>query len=94
MKSLNLIKITVLSMILVSPLIACSDKKESTDTYRQSEAGEVYDTTQQGVQHENRDNQFPESRNDNYEGNGLETGAASDTVDGDGDRSKKPAIPK
>ena len=93
MKPLNLIKLAVLSAFFATPLISCSDKKENTDTYQETAAGEVYDTTQQGVQHENRDNQFPESRNDNYEGNGLETGAASDTIDGDGD-SKKPATPK
>lgn len=70
--------------------IGCSDKKEKADEQHDAQVGKVYDTTQQGIEHENRDNQFPESRNDNREGNGLETGAPTDTTDGDGDRGTKP----
>lgn len=48
--------------------------------------GNVYDDKVRGIEHENRDNQFPTSRNDNREGYGQSLGAPSDTVDNDGDK--------
>lgn len=77
------------SMILAG-LFACTDKKEKAEEREEAKTGTVYDSTQQGIEHENRDNQFPESRNDNSEGNGLETGAPTDTTDADGDIGTKP----
>ncbi|MCR5863252.1 hypothetical protein LRS05_14480 [Flavobacterium sp. J372] len=91
MKSTYLFKTIMLSAILASFSIACTNKKEKAEEQQEAQAGDVYDDTQQGVEHENRDNQFPESRNDNKEGNGLETGAPTDTIDGDGDMGTKPA---
>ena len=63
-------------------LISCDAKNNKTDAEKNEEAkvGNVYDAGQQGTVHENRDNQFPSSRNDNKEGTGLETGAPSDTA--------------
>ena len=48
--------------------------------------GNVYDDQVQGIEHENRDNQFQSSRSDNLEGYGQSLGAPSDTVDNDGDK--------
>lgn len=48
--------------------------------------GDIYNDQEQGIEHENRDNQFPSSRNDNMEGYGQSLGAPSDTVDNDGDK--------
>lgn len=82
-------KLVVKSMyaaMLAVMFVSCgrSDKDSDAD----AQAGDVYNTEKQGIEHENRDNQFPSSRNDNKEGTGLETGAPSDTVDGDGDTKK------
>lgn len=90
MKSNYVFKTMVLGIMLASLSIACTDKKEKAEEQQEAQAGDVYNDGQQGVEHENRDNQFPESRNDNSEGNGLETGAPTDTIDGDGDMGTKP----
>jgi hypothetical protein len=91
MKSISLLKTIALGVMLGSFSIACNDKKEKAEEQQEAQAGDVYNDAQQGVEHENRDNQFPDSRNDNSEGNGLETGAPTDTIDGDGDIGTKPA---
>lgn len=67
-------------------LVSCGNNKSEN---KPPESGDVHNEDIQGVQHENRDNQFPESRNDNSEGNGLETGAPTDTIDGDGDTKQQ-----
>lgn len=90
MKAFQLGKALLLGAVFASASIACNDKKEQAEERQEAQAGEIYDDTKQGVEHENRDNQFPESRNDNSEGNGLETGAPTDTIDGDGDTGTKP----
>jgi|GEM_PF-6334473 len=61
---------------------SCNNRDERKDLEMREEAkvGRVYDTARQGIDHENRDNQFPVSRNDNREGTGQETGAPSDTT--------------
>lgn len=66
--------------------LSCNDNKKEAENREEEKVGNVYDSDVQGTQHENRDNQFNTSRNDNIEGTGQETGAPSDTIDGDGDR--------
>jgi hypothetical protein len=79
----------LLTAISLFTLVSCNDnKQEKAEEQKEQETGDVYDAEQQGVDQENRDNQFPASRNDNKEGNGLETGAPTDTIDGDGDNVK------
>ncbi|OYQ37340.1 hypothetical protein CHU92_08370 [Flavobacterium cyanobacteriorum] len=77
-------KLFCIGAILLA-LFSCG-KNKSEDKPPQGK--NIHNEDIQGVQHENRDNQFPESRNDNTEGNGLETGAPTDTIDGDGDTKK------
>ena len=67
-------------------LISCQDKQKEAEANEEDRVGNVYDKEQQGIEHENRDNQFPSSRNDNKEGTGLETGAPTDTT---GNNSQK-----
>lgn len=87
MKKISFIKI-VLAVFLITGFTACKDKEKEAEEKQEQGVGDVYNEEEQGVQHENRDNQFPESRNDNKEGNGLETGAPTDTIDNDGDKVK------
>ena len=81
MKRLNL---SIIGFAALAALImaSCNSKDERKEFEEREEAkvGHVYDTAHQGIAHENRDNQFPMSRNDNREGTGLETGAPSDTT--------------
>lgn len=91
MKVVKISRAVLLGLFLATASIACTDKKEQAEENEEAQAGEVYNSEQQGVEHENRDNQFPDSRNDNSEGNGLETGAPTDTIDGDGDKGTNPA---
>jgi hypothetical protein len=84
MKAITL-KIFALTATLA--LFSCGNNKaEDAENAKESEVGNIYNKEEQGVQHENRDNQFNESRNDNVEGTGLETGAPTDTIDRDGDK--------
>lgn len=91
MKVFRVIRVVFLSAVLATATIACTDKKEKAEEQEEAKTGNVYDDTQQGVEHENRDNQFPASRNDNREGYGMETGAPTDTIDSDGDKGIKTA---
>lgn len=86
MKILSNYKALLMTTMLAIALTACTDKQEKAEDAERNKVGEVYNDEEQGVQHENRDNQFPESRNDVKEGTGLETGAPTDTIDGDGDK--------
>lgn len=70
-------------------LTSCGNKPDkSYENKEEAKVGKVYDHEQQGVDIENRDNQFPSSRNDSKEGTGQELGAPTDTIDGDGDKVK------
>ena len=81
MKRQNLCFIAI-AALTATLTISCNNKDERKEFEEREEAkvGRVYDTAQQGIDHENRDNQFPVSRNDNREGTGQETGAPSDTT--------------
>jgi hypothetical protein len=74
-------------------LFSCGNKEGTTESEvteaeerERDKTGNVYNSDEQGVDIENRDNQFNTSRNDNTEGYGQETGAPSDTIDNDGDK--------
>lgn len=81
MKTLTTIKTTVLSISLLV-LLSCNDenKQEKMEQREQAKVGKVYDEKHQGIEHENRENQFFVSRNDDVKGQGQETGAPSDTA--------------
>lgn len=73
-------KLVICVTLLVS-LISCKDDDRKKEEEREeAKAGKIYNPEQQGIDHENRDNQFSKSRNDNKEGTGQETGAPSDTT--------------
>lgn len=79
-------------------MISCGNREESKEgvevteeeQYEKDKVGDIYNSDEQGIDIENRDNQFNTTRNDNVEGQGRETGAPSDTIDNDGD--KKPIL--
>lgn len=90
MKRIAIIK--TLAILCFSTFITLSCKQNVTDEEQaaRDDVGKVYDSKQQGVDIENRDNQSPSSRNDNKEGYGQSLGAPSDTVDNDGDKKIEP----
>jgi hypothetical protein len=83
---------TVLTIgIITSLLISCRESGEGSgvtekEQQERDKVGNIYNSDEQGIDIENKDNQFNSSRNDNVEGYGQETGAASDTIDNDGDK--------
>jgi len=85
-KLINLTRVFALSLMIVG-FVSCADKDKEAEAREEDKVGDVYDAEQQGVDIENRDNQFPATRNNNVEGEGQETGAPSDTIDGDGDKA-------
>lgn len=83
MKVLHKIKYPFIAAAFVSLLISCEAKNTQTELEKRerSKIGKVYDPAQQGIAHENRENQFPSSRNSSGQGKtGLETGAPTDTT--------------
>jgi hypothetical protein len=82
--SLNM-KTIFMSALIAFVILSCTDKEKEAEAREEEKVGNIYNE-EQGVDVENRDNQFPASRNDNEEGTGQETGAPSDTIDGDGDK--------
>lgn len=77
--------LSLLFLIVSIGYTSCNNRTETNSAKKaekqeQEKVGNVYDEEQQGPGHENRDNQFPSSRNDNKQGTGLETGAPSDTT--------------
>lgn len=82
MKNIFKLKTLFICFITLAILSSCNkdNRQKDKEAEEKSKVGKVYDTDEQGIQHENRDNQFPSSRNDNKTGTGLETGAPSDTV--------------
>jgi hypothetical protein len=81
MKNLSIIKIVPVFAALIV-FISCTKRDEQKEAEAREEAkvGKVYNPEEQGIEHENRDNQFPSSRNDSRQGTGQETGAPSDTT--------------
>jgi len=81
MKNLSIIKIIPVVAGLVV-FISCNtrDEQKEAEAREKAKVGKVYNPEEQGIEHENRDNQFPSSRNDNRQGTGQETGAPSDTT--------------
>lgn len=61
----------LLAAFMFTSFISCNEKSEQEKIEEREEAkvGKVYDTAYQGIRHENIDNQFPKSRNDNDETN-------------------------
>lgn len=86
--SLNL-KTIFMSAVMAFTILSCADREKEAEAREEEKVGNIYNE-EQGVDVENRDNQFPASRNDNKEGTGQETGAPSDTIDGDGDMKTNP----
>lgn len=85
----------LLSALLAASLLSCGhNNSKDAENAEEAKVGKVYDHKVQGIEMENRDNQFPSSRNDNREGTGQETGAPSDTIDGDKDKMKVNDQPK
>ena len=90
MKKFATLKKSILICSAVAALtVSCRDKEKDAEAREEDKVGNVYNSEEQGVDIENRDNQFPSTRNDNVEGEGQETGAPTDTVDGDGDKGVK-----
>ena len=94
MKCIISLKLLCATCITALLLLSCQQSAEQsrvgievTDEEKEArdEVGDIYDDQVRGIEHENRDNQFPTSRNDNMEGYGQSLGAPSDTVDNDGD---------
>ena len=85
MKRPSTFKAVLLSALTAFCIMSCNNSKKEAEESREAEVGNAYDPEHQGIDHENRDNQFQSSRDDNEEGTGQETGAPSDTIDGDGD---------
>ncbi len=81
MKNLSIIKIVPFVATFVV-FISCNikDAQKDAEANERAKVGNVYNPEEQGIEHENRDNQFPSSRNDNRQGTGQETGAPSDTT--------------
>ena len=81
MKNINFIKIVPLIAGL-AVFISCTgnDPQKEAEAREKAKVGKVFNPEEQGIEHENRDNQFPYSRNDDKQGTGLETGAPSDTT--------------
>lgn len=85
-KFIRLKRAIAICTLLVS-ITACTDKQKEAEANEEDKVGKVYNADEQGIDIENRDNQFPVTRNNNVEGEGLETGAPTDTIDGDGDKA-------
>lgn len=81
MKIVSVLRGSAFTAMVALALFSCQDKSKEAEAREENKVGNVYDKEQQGIEHENRDNQFPSSRNDNKEGTGLETGAPTDTID-------------
>jgi len=91
MKAITNLKTTIFSIALLSLVAACNTSNDTDfEAQEKGKIGKIYDHEKQGVDIENRDNQFYVSRNDNKEGQGQETGAPTDTIDGDGDKGIVP----
>ncbi|RZJ76246.1 MAG: hypothetical protein EOO45_02995 [Flavobacterium sp.] len=90
MKSINL-KSSLVAFVFGAVLVSCESRNNKTEAESNEEdkVGNVYDADHQGPGHETRDNQFPESRNDNQEGTGLETGAPTDTASANVEKVKQ-----
>ncbi|RZJ75404.1 MAG: hypothetical protein EOO45_05705 [Flavobacterium sp.] len=90
MKTVN-IKSALFALAFGAVLVSCESRNNKTDAEKSEEdkVGNVYDADHQGPGHETRDNQFPESRNDNKEGTGLETGAPTDTASANVEKVKQ-----
>lgn len=73
-------KLILCAMLFCSMLSCKDDDRKKQEEREEAKAGKIYNPEQQGMDHENRDNQFSQSRNDNKEGTGQETGAPSDTT--------------
>jgi len=83
MKTIQNCRNIFVAAVFVSLLAACEAKNTQTEfeARERGKIGKVYDPAQQGNLHENRENQFPSSRNSNGQGmEGLETGAKTDTT--------------
>jgi len=83
MKTAQICKNLVMAAAFTTLLISCEAKNTQTEleARERGKIGKVYDPAQQGNLHENRENQFPSSRNGNGQGTqGLETGAKTDTT--------------
>ncbi len=60
--------------------ISCKDKEMTKEEREEAKVGKVYDTARQGIRHENIENQFPSSRNDNDKEIPLTKGISDTTV--------------
>lgn len=75
------IKAALFSLAITASLISCNEKDES-DKFEQRErakVGKVYNPDHQGIEHENHNNQFPISRNNNNVSNELAAGVSDTT---------------
>jgi len=74
-------KYAVAALVITMCFVSCKkDEQKEAEAREEAKVGKVYNPEEQGIEHENRDNQFPSSRNDNDKGTGQETGAPSDTT--------------
>jgi len=80
MKKPSYFKAAFLGLAAVALLTSCEKKDERKEAEAREEAkvGKIYNPEEQGMEHENHENQFPSSRNNNKKGEGLETGTPSD----------------
>jgi len=92
MRNIPALKITLILFITIV-VASCNtkDPQKEAEAKEENKVGKIYNPEEQGIEQENRDNQFPSSRNDNKKGTGLETGAPSDTTKIKTTQDKQPA---
>jgi hypothetical protein len=82
MKKTFYTKTAFLGLAALALLTSCEqkDERKEAEAREKAKVGKIYNPEEQGIEHENRENQFPYSRNNNKKGEGQETGAKSDTA--------------
>lgn len=75
------LKMIIGPLLFSLALLSCNKEKgKEMENHEESRVGKVYDTAQQGIRHENINNQFPSSRNDNKKTVPLTAGKSDTTV--------------
>ena len=78
---INILSLLGAAIFCLVFIVSCGDNKKSVEDREEAKVGRVYDTAHQGIRHENIQNQFPSSRNDNKDQVPLTQGISDTTVD-------------
>ncbi len=75
------IKLTLFSLLIAVTTISCGGKDDNEKQLERERAkvGNVYNPDYQGIKHENHNNQFPVSRNNDNVNNQLAAGVSDTT---------------